>query len=53
MRSNTIVPFDTKTEERPSAPPPRGRIVSLLATRELVGATGYSRRAVLEICQRP
>jgi hypothetical protein len=50
-----ILPFAMKIGDWPSGPPPRGRVVSLLANRAFPGTTGYSRKAVLVrfgICDR-
>ena len=41
----TVWPFLTKIGELPSAPPPLGRTVSVVAVRALFGTTGQRRRA--------
>lgn len=42
----TAVPLATKTGERPSEPPPRGRVVFRFAKRKFSGTGGWRRRAI-------
>lgn len=47
----TGTPSRTKSGERPSGPPPTGRVVVFLQNRVLIGTGGYNRRAASP-CQR-